>query len=1046
MISAPTFAAPPAANLDQIRNGSADAPNDPVEWVNGNSGESNAHYFEGYSISYRAILTDLPTDGTVITLILEYDIKHGGRHAIDYLTHYDRLDPANGPPHAAFGHPAEEVDPTDGYDGVDGIVDGSMPDNTYAIPAPSSAGSPIPGMPTDSFNALPASERVMSMWNGTISAVAYVTEGDLNIDNSSTSIAVTFTASAPTAILAWGGHIASREDWGFDADGNPRSAGGLSGSPYHMRLIDWNLNNLGNQDRSLKVAAVYIPPPECATDCPADIAVCEGDPAGCCAIGTEGEPPYTIEWRNSAGTLVQSCNGVADGGNCCLDLASAALSDTDVYSAKVIDSRGQESEQECSFSLTVNENPTCSVEDVCLGEELCVTPSGGTTPYTYLWSNGETTQCITPGTTGIYSVRVTDANGCSSESCQGEVFENPTCSVEDVCLGEELCVTPSGGTGPYTFMWDTGETSQCITPGAAGTHSVTVTDANGCMSQSCEGEVFENPTCLVEDVCLGEELCVTPSGGAGSYTFMWNTGETSQCITPDAAGIYSATVTDANGCSSEACEGEVFENPVCDIPVPDPLPFCRTTGNELMATVRGGTPPYVLDWALESNTGAWIITDGQGTDEIKYQTGTFLLDPQGTFTLDVTDANDCDTDCQAKFTCIDNPAGCAVEPILQDVCEGGTARFCAIPTSGIEPFDITWVDPAGNSIPPAAGSICTGLIRLDDTCCIEITDAQPDDAGTYSATVTDGGTPPDSSVCTGTLVVNESPTCNVYPPSAEECSGMIQEFCAMPSGGTAPYDVVWRNSAGDVIQTCLDIDAGGECCFTTDVGDTYTATITDAEGCVGTCDAVFSVLECACRVTGGGVDGTVPPHSWAEISNRGNHYTFGGQAGAPTSLQPQPWGEWTHRQHRGPDGRFTFHAGTASAPAGTEIAWIQCHDPDNCNPARPAPNKQIDFEGIGSFKNITGNTPIDQYVVKGESLHWFAVHIEDLGEPGNYDPDAVDCPAGGHVGLPPPANCDCPDFYTIRIHATEDPASDVIYEVGGYLNGGNLQIHPPIRE
>ena len=95
----------------QCRNGSADAPNDPAHWVNGNSGPQTAHYFEGHSISYRAILTDLPTDGTVITLTLESDIKHGGRHAIDYLTHYNRLDPAGGPPHDAFGHPAEDVDP-----------------------------------------------------------------------------------------------------------------------------------------------------------------------------------------------------------------------------------------------------------------------------------------------------------------------------------------------------------------------------------------------------------------------------------------------------------------------------------------------------------------------------------------------------------------------------------------------------------------------------------------------------------------------------------------------------------------------------------------------------------------------------------------------------------------------------------------------------------------------------------------------------------------------------------------------------------------------
>ena len=66
----------PAADIDQIRNGAFDSPNDPGEWVNGNAGHQNAHYLEGHSIGYRARLTDLPV-GETITLILGYDIKHG---------------------------------------------------------------------------------------------------------------------------------------------------------------------------------------------------------------------------------------------------------------------------------------------------------------------------------------------------------------------------------------------------------------------------------------------------------------------------------------------------------------------------------------------------------------------------------------------------------------------------------------------------------------------------------------------------------------------------------------------------------------------------------------------------------------------------------------------------------------------------------------------------------------------------------------------------------------------------------------------------------
>ncbi|MGH3064748.1 MAG: DUF11 domain-containing protein, partial [Gaiellaceae bacterium] len=235
-----------AANLDQCRNGASAAPADCVDtdpnlgWVNGNAGSTNSHFVEGYSIPYRATLTEIPTVSS-ITLTLGYDIKHSGKHALDYLTHFDRLEP-----HAPFGHGAESIDPLSGVSGVSSTV------SIFAIPAPSAAGSPAAGQPTNSFNALPAGERVMTLYGGTIDAISYVSQGDLTAAQAETQIAVTLTADSPTAVLAWGGHIASVNDWGA---GNSASA--VSGSPYHMRLISWSLDGLGQQDRSLQADAVF---------------------------------------------------------------------------------------------------------------------------------------------------------------------------------------------------------------------------------------------------------------------------------------------------------------------------------------------------------------------------------------------------------------------------------------------------------------------------------------------------------------------------------------------------------------------------------------------------------------------------------------------------------------------------------------------------------------------------------------------------------------------------------------------------------------------
>ena len=216
--------------------------------------------------------------------------------------------------------------------------------------------------------------------------------------------------------------------------------------------------------------------------------------------------------------------------------------------------------------------------------------------------------------------------------------------------------------------------------------------------------------------------------------------------------------------------------------------------------------------------------------------------------------------------------------------------------------------------------------------------------------------------------------------------------------------------------------------------------------------------ELGCRVTGGGNDtftdeGDGPLNkklAKGENDDNGCRYTFGGQAGSPTGCQPQPWGNWTHSHHAGMKAVFTFHAGTASAPEGTEIDWIACSDPGGCRPSGnpPSPNKQIDFGGVGTFKNVRLKNGSDLSWIKkvdevtGEpALFDFYVHIEDLGEPGKggkVDPPAEHCPPEGSAGAL--ADCDCPDFYLITIY---NPDGGGDYTVYGYIKGGNLQLHLP---
>jgi hypothetical protein len=149
---------------------------------------------------------------------------------------------------------------------------------------------------------------------------------------------------------------------------------------------------------------------------------------------------------------------------------------------------------------------------------------------------------------------------------------------------------------------------------------------------------------------------------------------------------------------------------------------------------------------------------------------------------------------------------------------------------------------------------------------------------------------------------------------------------------------------------------------------------------------------------------------------------------------------------------------------------IRCSDPENCNPARHAPAKQLDFDGIGTFKNLGNGSNAPTWEIPGANVaeephgnkefggtyHWFEVNIDDLGEPGGDNdgtPGSATCPdiGFGEKGAQPLANCECPDFYRITIYdgvsgdtlAKDGPnTTDVIYEAFGYIDGGNLQIHP----
>jgi hypothetical protein len=223
-------AANPAANLDQCANDPApsshlDGCNSLAsQWVNGNLGSSKASYFEGDSIPYRMRFTNLAFGASnPHTVTIEWDTTKSSKHAIDYLTTYNRT--------------VANANPCLG-------VNGCGSPTTFAIPAdPQVTGAgvtPIAGN--------------FTLYNGTITSVDPYTGGTtFPTGDNSRRITIHFTANVANPVLAWGGHISTRKDWGL-----ANSAVTIPGSPYHMRLIDLDGSG-GNQDRSLSADAVTFP-------------------------------------------------------------------------------------------------------------------------------------------------------------------------------------------------------------------------------------------------------------------------------------------------------------------------------------------------------------------------------------------------------------------------------------------------------------------------------------------------------------------------------------------------------------------------------------------------------------------------------------------------------------------------------------------------------------------------------------------------------------------------------------------------------------------
>ncbi|MFN4233195.1 MAG: gliding motility-associated C-terminal domain-containing protein [Bacteroidia bacterium] len=501
---------------------------------------------------------------------------------------------------------------------------------------------------------------------------------------------------------------------------------------------------------------------------------------------TSGTAPFTFNWT-PGGQTTDSIGGlcpgtyfatVTDAGNC-ITVQQVTIATSNPITATV-----------------TSTNATCGQ---CNGT-ASVSPSGGTAPFTYVWSNGATSQSVTGLCAGVYQVLITDANGCSitqnvSVGNSGGPTNAAITTTPVNCFGgsngSASVVSVFGGTAPYSYLWvPGGQTTATVTGLAAGSYNVEIRDANGCIH--VELVTITSPTQIVNTAnisstpCLASngQISLTTSGGTAPYTYSWNTGQTTANISNLPSGIYIVTVTDAIGCSNI---DTFFVN---DIGAP--LISVATTNIDCNGNCNGTATVTATGGSSGIYTYLWS-PGGQTTSSINNLCA-------GNYVVQVTDAG-----CSSFATAvIAQPSGFSFS--LPNVVDATCATACngsatVLPIGGTLPYTYVWT-PSGQTT-QTANNLCAGLNS------VAITDANGCTA-TQSVIVNDG--------------LGVTATFTATNATCGQCNGSAT---ITPTGGTAPYTFLWAN--GTTSATNSGLCAG-----------VHAVQITDANGCSTTINVVIN--------------------------------------------------------------------------------------------------------------------------------------------------------------------------------------------------------------
>lgn len=437
-----------------------------------------------------------------------------------------------------------------------------------------------------------------------------------------------------------------------------------------------------------------------------------------------------------------------------------------------------------------------------------VTATGGTGTITFEWQlcgggNVQTGATISSLFAGCYSVVATDDNGCTAEATvdvgEPDAYSFSLSQDSVGCNGLSdgaANIVVSGGTAPYQYSWDNGDTGPGATGLDAGLHFVTVTDGSNCISTTSV-EVLEPAVLVIDSTASKAVSCfggsngtasVFPIGGTGPYAYMWVDNQDTPKALNLAANSYSVTVTDMNGCSvstsvAVASPAELiisFNNVAGERCAQD----CDGTAT---AVVAGGSAPYSFQWNdpnLPANASVGNLCPGQ-------------------YTLTVQDDSGCT---QTESIDIDSAITIGVQFDLQaPSCSGvldGTVATTV--NGGVQPYQYAWTN---NAVTPGIQGLDCGAYTLT------LTDAV---GCTFEETI--------ALTCPATIEVTSLST------EAVKCFGGADGIITVQaSGGNGGLQYLWNDSNAQTNSMASNLSIGN-----------YTVTITDDNGCNITATATIT--------------------------------------------------------------------------------------------------------------------------------------------------------------------------------------------------------------